>query len=78
MQLKELSINTAQVLQVNRKLEEQLSAAKKTQEASATECQALRTDLKAAHDLTQDANTLLTEQEKYAPGTQLFLTSACC
>ena len=64
MQLKELSINTAQVLQVNRKLEEQLSDAKTTEEASAAELQRLRTDLNIAHDLTQEANTLLTAQER--------------
>ena len=72
MQLKELSVNTAQVLQLNRKLEEQLASANKKQQASTKDCQALRADLKAAHDLTEEANTLLTEQERSA-SAQLLL-----
>lgn len=75
VQLKELSVNTAQVLQLNRKLEQQVAAANKKQQASTKECEALRSDLKAAHDLTQEANTLLTEQERY--NTAINQSRAC-
>lgn len=76
MQLKELSVNTAQVLQLNRKLEEQLASANKKQQASTKDCQALRADLKTAHDLTEEANTLLTEQERSA-SAQVLTKDQC-